>query len=63
MNNNPDRAKKTMAEIGPIARDQAWVEPLLIRGWMAVAERDFLNGKKWAYVAKMIAPEYIELPF
>lgn len=61
VNNNPDRAKKTMAEIVPIATEQAWVEPLLIRGWMAVADGDFSNGKRWAYEAKKIAPEYIEV--
>jgi tetratricopeptide (TPR) repeat protein len=61
VNNNPDRAKKTMAEIGPIAKEQAWFEPLLVRGWMAIADGDLSSAKRWAYEAKTIAPENVEV--
>jgi|GEM_PF-6584047 len=61
VNNNLDRAKKTLAEICPIAKKQGWVEPLLVRGWMALAAHDLPNAKRWAYDAKALAPEHLEV--
>ena len=61
INNNVERSNKTMAEIGPIAKERRWVEPLLLRGWMAIASGEFDAAKRWAYEAKEIAPEYLEV--
>ena len=61
INNNVEKSNKTMSEIGPIAKERRWVEPILLRGWMAVADGEFDAAKRWAYEAKEIAPEYLEV--
>jgi len=61
INNNVEQSNKIMAEIGPIAKERRWVEPLLLRGWLAIADGELDAAKRWAYEAKEIAPEYLEV--
>lgn len=60
-NQNIERQNKILNEICPIAKEQGWPEPLLIRGWTSLADKEYNNARRWAYQAKEIAPENLEV--
>jgi tetratricopeptide (TPR) repeat protein len=61
VNKNYERVDKVLNEICPIAREQGCVEPLLIRGWTSLANKEYNHAKRWANQAKEIAPENLEV--
>jgi tetratricopeptide (TPR) repeat protein len=61
VDDHPDRVKKILAEVVPLAKSYGWVEPLLVRGWVSLAMGDYDAAKRYASEAKGIAPEYLEV--
>jgi tetratricopeptide (TPR) repeat protein len=61
VNDHSERLKKIVAEIGPFAKENGWVEPLVFRGWIAIVDGQYATAKRWGNEAKEIDPQFLEV--
>ncbi len=60
LNDNNDELKKVLPEATYIGNEYQLVEPLLIRGWIGVAQKNWPMAHDSASDIKRIAPEWLE---